>query len=170
MVNAYHRILLQDKEKKLGWCTLPKWIVSSKCLFEKKKKKFLVLCLQLASICYYFFRKVKVKLLSRVRLYDPMDCNLSGSSVHGIFQARVLEWVAISFSRGFSRPSDWTRVSHIVGRGFYRLSHQGRANWYTKKSGGGVLGTRELDFPDGPVTKTPCFQCKGSRFNLWSRN
>ena len=40
----------------------------------------------------------KVKLLSRVRLCDPMDCSLPGSSIHGIFQARVLEWVAISFS------------------------------------------------------------------------
>ena len=35
---------------------------------------------------------MKVKLLSRVRLSDPMDCSLTGSSVHGIFQARVLEW------------------------------------------------------------------------------
>ena len=35
-------------------------------------------------------------------LFDPMDCSLSGSSVHGIFQARVLEWIAISFSRGSS--------------------------------------------------------------------
>ena len=39
---------------------------------------------------------VKVKSVSRVRLCDPMDCSLSGSSVHGIFQARVLEWIAIS--------------------------------------------------------------------------
>ena len=39
-------------------------------------------------------------------LCDPMDCNLPGSSVHVIFQARVLEWVAISFSRGSSRPRD----------------------------------------------------------------
>ena len=39
--------------------------------------------------------KVKVKLLSRVRLFDPMDSSLPGSSVHGIFQARVLEWGAI---------------------------------------------------------------------------
>ena len=38
-----------------------------------------------------------------------MDCSLPGSSVHGIFQARVLEWVAISFSRGSSRPRDWTQ-------------------------------------------------------------
>ena len=39
-------------------------------------------------------------------LCDPMDCSLSASSVHGIFQARILEWVAISFSRGSSRPRD----------------------------------------------------------------
>ena len=58
-------------------------------------------------------------------LCNPMDCSLSGSSVHGIFKARVLEWVAISYSRGSSRPRDWTRVSHIVGRRFYCLSHQG---------------------------------------------
>ena len=47
-----------------------------------------------------------------------MDCTLPGSSVHGIFQARVLEWVAISFSRGSSRPRDQSQVSHIVGRHF----------------------------------------------------
>ena len=47
-----------------------------------------------------------------------MDCSLPGSSVHGIFQARVLEWGAISFSKGFSRPRDWTQVSHTAGRRF----------------------------------------------------
>ena len=51
-------------------------------------------------------------------LCDPMDYSLPGSSVHGIFQARVLEWVAISFSRGCSQPRDWTWVSHIAGRRF----------------------------------------------------
>ena len=56
---------------------------------------------------------------------DPMDCSLSGSSVHGIFQARVLEWIAISFSRGSSQTRKQNRVSCIAGRGFYRLSHQG---------------------------------------------
>ena len=49
---------------------------------------------------------------------DPMDYSLPGSSIHGIFQARVLEWVAISFSRGSSWPRDPTRVSHIVDRRF----------------------------------------------------
>ena len=46
---------------------------------------------------------------SCLTLCDPMDCNsLPGSSIYGIFQARVLEWVAISFSRGSSRPQDQT--------------------------------------------------------------
>ena len=48
-------------------------------------------------------------------LCNPMDCSLSGSSVHGILQARILEWDAISFSRGFSWPRDWTLVSFIGG-------------------------------------------------------
>ena len=61
----------------------------------------------------------EVKLLSCVTtLCNPMDCSLPGSSIHGIFQARVLEWVAISFSRGSSRPRDRTQVSHIEGRHF----------------------------------------------------
>ena len=51
-------------------------------------------------------------------LCNPMHCSLPGSSVHGIFQARVLEWVAISFSRGSFQPRDWTRVSRTAGRCF----------------------------------------------------
>ena len=51
-------------------------------------------------------------------LWDPMDCSLPDSSIHGVFQARVLEWVAISFSRGSSRPRDQACVSCIAGRCF----------------------------------------------------
>ena len=51
-------------------------------------------------------------------LCDPKDCSLSGSSVHGIFQARILGWFAISFSRASFRPRDWTCVSRIAGRCF----------------------------------------------------
>ena len=47
-----------------------------------------------------------------------MDCIPPGSSIHGIVQARILEWVAISFSRASSRPRDRTLVSHITGRCF----------------------------------------------------
>jgi len=55
---------------------------------------------------------------SCLTLCDPMDCSLPGSSFHGILQARVLEWVAISFSRGSSQPRDGTQVSRIPGRHF----------------------------------------------------
>ena len=49
-------------------------------------------------------------------LWDPMDCGLPGSSVHGILQARILAWVAISSSRGHSWLRDWNWVSCIAGR------------------------------------------------------
>ena len=66
--------------------------------------------------------EVKVKSLCHVWLFvTPWTV----SSIHGIFQARVLEWVAISLSRGSSWPRDWTWVSFIANRCFYRLSHQG---------------------------------------------
>ena len=58
-------------------------------------------------------------------LYISMDCSPLGSSVHGIFQARILEWVAILFFRGFSWSRDQTQVSFIVSRFFYHLSHKG---------------------------------------------
>ena len=51
-------------------------------------------------------------------LCDPMDCSLPGSSVRGVFQARILEWVSISFSRRSSHPRVRTQVSCIVGRHF----------------------------------------------------
>jgi len=51
-------------------------------------------------------------------LFDPMDCSLPGSSICGMFQERVLEWAAISSSRGSSWPGDQTQVSRIVGRCF----------------------------------------------------
>ena len=51
-------------------------------------------------------------------LCDPMDCSLPGSSVHGIFQERILKWIAISSSRGSSPPRDQIQVSYIscIGR------------------------------------------------------
>ena len=49
---------------------------------------------------------------------DPVDCSLAGSSVHGIFQARMLEWFAVSFIRGSSQPRDQTQDSCMVGRCF----------------------------------------------------
>ena len=63
-------------------------------------------------------------------LSDPMDCSPPGSSVPGISQARVLEWVAISFSRGSSQPRDPTQVSCIAG-GFFTTEPPGKPIcWY----------------------------------------
>ena len=58
------------------------------------------------------------KSLSCPTLCDPMDSSLPGSAIHGIFQARILECAAISFSRGSSQPRDWTWVFCIAGRRF----------------------------------------------------
>ena len=56
-------------------------------------------------------------------LWDPVDCSPPGSPVHGISQARILEWVAISFSRGSSWPRDWTCVSCLSCSGRQILHH-----------------------------------------------
>ena len=65
--------------------------------------------------------KVKVKVnQSCPTLCDPMDC------VHGILQARILEWVAFPFSRGYSQARDQTQVSHIAG-GFF-------TSWATREA------------------------------------
>ena len=55
---------------------------------------------------------------SCLTLCNPVDCSPPGSCVHGILQARILEWVAISFSRGSSQPRDQNQVSCIAGRRF----------------------------------------------------
>ena len=72
--------------------------------------------------------KVKKVLLAQScpTLCNPMNCTPWGSFVHGILQARILEWIAIFFSRWSSWPRDWTRVSCIAGQ-FFTI-------WATKKA------------------------------------
>ena len=99
---------------------------------------------------------------SCLTLCDPMDCSLPGSSIHGIFQARVLEWVAISFSRGSSRPRDRTQVSHIVGRCF--------TNWATREA----LLSLEREALMSYMTGTSSFSSQNCRFSaceirVWTR-
>ena len=81
-----------------------------------------------------------MKLLSLIpTLCDRMDCSLPGFSVHGIFQARVLEWGAIAFSRGSSRPRDCTQVSCIAGRRF--------TLWATREANCYVIPTKMASHP-----------------------
>ena len=100
---------------------------------------------------------------SCLTLCDPMDCSLPHSSVHGIFQARVLEWGAVSFSRGSSQPRNRTRVSSIVGRRFTvwatreKCLVQSKIEW-------------KIDIPSGPVVKTPRFHCRVHWFSpYWGK-
>ena len=80
-------------------------------------------------------RECSVIAQSCLTLCYPMDCSLPGFSIHGIFQARIPEWVAISFSRRSSQPRDRTQVSHILGR------------WFT------ILATREYIKPCMSICK-----------------
>ena len=81
-------------------------------------------------------------------LCDPVDCSLPGSSVHGILQARTLEWVAISFSRGSSWPRDQTQVSRIGGRCFnlWATREAHKASLGPNKANGMIFIRRVLFF------------------------
>ena len=65
--------------------------------------------------------------------FDPMDCRSSSSSVHGIFQARIMDWVAIPSSRGSFRPRDWTHIPYVswLLDGFFTTSTTWETHMYT---------------------------------------
>ena len=86
-------------------------LLQNLCIFRQVKESHLVPPHLVNSL------KVKVAQLCPA-LCNPMDRSLPGSSVHGILQARILEWVAIPFSEGSSRSRDQAQVSHIAGRFF----------------------------------------------------
>ena len=87
--------------------------------------KALVQFLRTTNLCVLW----KVKALvaqSCLTLCNPIDCSLPGSSVHGILQGRILEWVALLFSRGSSQLRDWIWVFSIAGR-FFTVAGIGEA-------------------------------------------
>ena len=120
---------------KINWTSLKFKVFVQRTLSRNWKVDFWLYlnerkCLQVISslfflfwFSHYVYATPKCPMWSEVTqscptLCDPMDCSPPGSSVHGIFQAWILEWGAISFSRGSSRPRDGTWVSCIVGRRF----------------------------------------------------
>ena len=76
-------------------------------------KKYLFICTSSLNVCMFWVHSEVVQ--SCPTLCDPVDCSPPGSSIHGILQARILEWVASFFSRGSSWPRDQTQVSCIAG-------------------------------------------------------
>ena len=110
--------LLQSQPSSFGpHSTLPPWVtasISTSSVTSWKSLEFHIL------IPVFIATNLKWSEVAQLclTLCDPMDYSLQSSSVHGIFQARVLEWVAISFSRGSSWPRDRTQITRIAGRHF----------------------------------------------------
>ena len=104
--NASLLCLLHCKQLLYHWATRAVLWLPYTCIFLLLILPFLnlLICVLVTQSC--------------LTLCDPMDYSPVGSSVHGILQARILEWVAISFSGESSQPRDWIQVSRIAGRLF----------------------------------------------------
>ena len=119
---------------------LSDWTELKPYLWSAYTQQFSIYVLNYLGKVLFFFHIIKKLVLlfhvehmcvcvqSHLTLYYPMDCSLPGSSVCGIFQARILEWVAILFSRGPLRPRDQTCISYVscLGR---RILHQLSHGW-----------------------------------------
>ena len=130
-----------DQRRKVVYCRLTElsWNKPIDVYYILEKMRVCsVRCLSLLSK-----RKVLIAQLCPT-LCDPMDCSPPGSSVHGILQARILEWVAIPFSRGSSRPRDWTWISCIAGR-FFTI-------WTTREAQSLTIQTRYLWYNGSSLT------------------
>ena len=123
---------------------------------------------------------------TRVQLFDAMDCSLPGSFVHGISQARIQELFAVPSSRGSSSPRDrimYLMPPSLAGR-FFTTSATWESVWRNnlvsirEEREEGLLyqilailqnhsNENSGDFSGGPVTGTPCFQCRGLGFDPW---
>ena len=116
--------------------------------------------------CHFLLQCMKAKSESEVAqscetLQDPVDCSLPGSSVHGIFQARVLEWGAIAFSVRKNQNSD--TILH------WEL-HSSPLCTQNKNINKMLGSLKNVFYREFPVVQTLHFHCQGSVFNPWLRN
>ena len=105
----------KQKNGKLSYVHELEALILLKCLYYSKQSTDLI---QSLSIYPRHFSQTVLVTQSCLTLCNLMDCSPSGFSVHVILQARILEWIAISFSRGTSRPRDQTLISCLAGRFF----------------------------------------------------
>ena len=102
-----------------------------------RAKSILLICMSKSVLCMFSSRSFMVSGGGLVTMScDPIDCSLPGSSVHGILQARILEWIAISLSRLSSQRSNQTQVSCLAGRFF--------TDWATREAQVSSLVFRSL--------------------------
>ena len=107
---------IAKKKRHWLWIHVCPQLYWAKYLPQKARYPLLVSTILLCAVQAPF---VLAKWLQSCRtLFDPMNRSPPGSPVHGIHQARILQWVAVPFSRGSSQPSDPTLVSCIAGRFF----------------------------------------------------
>ena len=141
------------------------WMLSSSCSIGMSLLALTLFFMVFAKCCHIkTFVVIVVQSLSFVQLCIPMDCSLPGSSDRGIFQARILEWVAISFSRGSSWTKDQTYV-FCIGRqipwGFWTvvLEKTFKVPWIARRYNQSIL--KEI---------SPGFSLEGLRCWSWNSN
>ena len=101
-----------SEESILHYICIVLYFKKMRCLLCKKKKSPPIRTCVCVCVCVCVCMHAHAQLCST--LCDPMDCSPLGSSVHGIFQARILEWVAICYSRGSFQPRDQTHILHLL--------------------------------------------------------
>ena len=104
-------------------CIIMKISSLTKLAHLSLKSAFCNLAIAIAAlIVRIHIRACLLSHFSHVQLF-AVDCNQPGSSVHGILQARILEWIAIPSSRRSSWPRDWTHISYVSYTGRWVLYH-----------------------------------------------
>ena len=118
--SSVHGIL---QERILKWVAMP----SSRGASQPRDRTH-ISCLPHWQASQRYAAAAATSLQSCPTLCNPMDCSLPGSSVHGILQVRILEWLAISFSRGASQPRDGNCISCIsfTAGGFFTAEPPGK--------------------------------------------
>ena len=141
----------------LGGRALPSQLLLNQYIPAEGAPSVLQLLLRfLTSSLRAYLKDSEVKSLSGVWLCDPTDCSLPGSSIHGLFQARVPEWVAISFSRGIFLTEGSNPGLQHCRQTLYHLSYKGSSN--ETKSIGNKRKNRQMGLYQ--KEKTPMYQRK----------